>query len=304
MSVIATVRSPGLATIQDGGRPGFTAVGVPVSGAFHRVRYLVATALLSGEPDAQRPGDRAARWRRSPWRVRTTCILAVVGPAVLSVDGRRQAGGAVVRVHRRCGGRRWPTRGPGRPTWWSTDGSPRSRWGPRPPTRSRGSAAGLFVRGPSSAARPPATALRASARSTAPSASPPARSAWRTPGTAACAPSPAPPGRVSSIARSGARLVGRSRPGERLRAQHAAGAGRHPGHSVGRGGRARPGRRAHGRLPGRRGGGDRRPGSTEPAAAGRRRWPSGPSRSTRRRRPDASSSPRVRRAVVHPDHLP
>jgi allophanate hydrolase subunit 2 len=94
---LATIRTPGLSTIQDGGRRGFTEVGVPVSGAFHRVRYLVATALISGSPDDRRPsiellgGDLTID-------VETTMVMAVVGPAALTIDGRRQAGGTAVSV--------------------------------------------------------------------------------------------------------------------------------------------------------------------------------------------------------------
>lgn len=97
MTVLATVVSCGLATIQDGGRPGFTDVGVPRSGAFHRVRYLVATALLSGVPDERRPaiellgGDLVLA-------LPSAVVLAVVGPARLTVDGRREAVGAAVSV--------------------------------------------------------------------------------------------------------------------------------------------------------------------------------------------------------------
>ena len=95
MSILATVRAPGLSTVQDGGRPGFTRVGVPTSGAFHRVRYLVATALLSGEPDARRPAIELLDGTLSLDLAAAT-VLAVVGPAELTMDGRRQAEGTAV----------------------------------------------------------------------------------------------------------------------------------------------------------------------------------------------------------------
>lgn len=98
MSVLATVRTPGLSTIQDGGRPGFTSVGVPTSGALHGVRYLIATALLSGEPDPRRPAVELLDGTLALDVVAST-VLAVVGPAAISVDGRRQAEGTAVRVH-------------------------------------------------------------------------------------------------------------------------------------------------------------------------------------------------------------
>ncbi len=97
MSVIATVRTPGLATVQDGGRLGFASVGVPSSGAFHRGRYLIATALLSGEPDARRPAIELLDGTLALDLAAPTA-LAVVGPAALTWDGRRQAGGTVLRV--------------------------------------------------------------------------------------------------------------------------------------------------------------------------------------------------------------
>lgn len=97
MSVVATVRVPGLATIQDGGRPGFTRVGVPASGAFHRVRYLIATALLSGEPDVRRPAIELLDGSLT-LDVCAPTVVAVVGPAVLRTDGRGQAAGTAVQV--------------------------------------------------------------------------------------------------------------------------------------------------------------------------------------------------------------
>lgn len=98
MRVVATVRGSGLATIQDGGRPGFTSVGVPTSGAFHRVRYLIATALLGGEPDAHRPAIELLGGTLA-LDVSVATVLAVVGPVELTMDGQRQARGTAVRVH-------------------------------------------------------------------------------------------------------------------------------------------------------------------------------------------------------------
>lgn len=97
MSVVATVRGTGLATIQDGGRPGFTSVGVPTSGAFHRQRYLIATALLSGEPDGHRPAIELLAGTLT-LDLSVSTVLAVVGPAELTMDGQRQASGTAVRV--------------------------------------------------------------------------------------------------------------------------------------------------------------------------------------------------------------
>jgi allophanate hydrolase subunit 2 len=70
---------------------------VPHSGAFHRVRYLVATALLSGVPDDRRPAIELLGGTLV-LDVPVSEVIAVVGPAALSVDGHRGAAGTVVRV--------------------------------------------------------------------------------------------------------------------------------------------------------------------------------------------------------------
>ena len=293
--------SPPSRTVDASGSPAW---GCPSSGAFHRVRYLIATALLSGEPDERRPAIELLGRHAGPGRRRHPQSLAVVGPAALTLDGRRQAGGtvragaagAVVEVAHA---------GPG-PAYVVLDG-----WEPRAHAGLRGDRHVLAAR--RRCAAPGRRAARHAHGEPAPRAS--VRSTGRSP-------SPTGPIRVADAGhgeparlrprhldgRLGGPVGGparrRSGPRERLRAQHAAGAGRHPGDPVRRGGRPRARRWTHRRLPGRRGGGDGRPRSPEPAAPGRPRWPSGRSRSTRRRRPDGTSSRPVRRSVAHPDHLP
>jgi len=96
-AVIAVVDLVGLATIQDGGRTGYAHVGVPVSGAFHRERYLIATALVTGRLDPRQPalelltGDLHLT-------AAVDMVLAVVGPASVLVDDRRAAVGTTARV--------------------------------------------------------------------------------------------------------------------------------------------------------------------------------------------------------------
>ena len=95
--LLATVERAGYATVQDGGRPGLTQVGVPASGPFHRQRYLAATALLSGSPDARRPAIEVLAGDLH-LRMASESVLALVGPATLDVDGSAGAVGAALRV--------------------------------------------------------------------------------------------------------------------------------------------------------------------------------------------------------------
>ena len=95
--LLATVERAGYATVQDGGRPGLTHVGVPTSGAFHRQRYLAATALLSGIPDPRRPAIEVLAGDLQ-LRMAAESVLALVGPGTLHVDGDACAVGAAVLV--------------------------------------------------------------------------------------------------------------------------------------------------------------------------------------------------------------
>lgn len=96
--LLAEIVQAGYATVQDGGRRGLSRVGVPVSGPFHRQRYLVATALLSGEPDPARPAIEVLAGELH-LVMAADSVLAVVGPASLEVDGRMSATGTALLVH-------------------------------------------------------------------------------------------------------------------------------------------------------------------------------------------------------------
>jgi len=95
--LLATITRTGIATAQDGGRPGFTDVGVPVAGAWHRARYERACALLCGVVDGSTPTIEVLAGEMD-LRAATDLVLVVTGPAQVSIDGRRTAVGAVVRV--------------------------------------------------------------------------------------------------------------------------------------------------------------------------------------------------------------
>lgn len=87
MITLATVAEIGLATVQDGGRPGLADIGVPGSGAWHRRRYLDATRLLRGQPDPAVPAIEVLAGRLAlQWAVETT--IAVIGPVRVQIDSR------------------------------------------------------------------------------------------------------------------------------------------------------------------------------------------------------------------------
>lgn len=95
MTAIATVGRVGWATVQDGGRRGHTHIGVPVSGAWHRERYLLAASLLGG--GEQQPAIEVLAGALSLEVSRST-VIAVCGPARVLVDGRRSPTGAALAV--------------------------------------------------------------------------------------------------------------------------------------------------------------------------------------------------------------
>lgn len=97
MTTLATVVETGLATVQDGGRPGLADVGVPRSGAWHRRRYLDATRLLRGQADMTVPAIELLAGRLTlHWAAETT--VAIVGPARLHLDGSPAPVGVSLRV--------------------------------------------------------------------------------------------------------------------------------------------------------------------------------------------------------------
>ena len=97
-STLAMVTGATLATVQDGGRRGYGHVGVPVSGAVHRERYLVATALLAGAPDDRWPAIELLSGELS-LSADVDILMAVVGPARVEVDDQRAACGTTLLAH-------------------------------------------------------------------------------------------------------------------------------------------------------------------------------------------------------------
>ena len=96
-TALATVTRAGVATVQDGGRPGYAHLGVPVSGAIHRQRYLQATAALLGAPDPTCPAIEVLQGEVG-LRTHVALVACVVGAARWRVGGRRAAVGTVVEV--------------------------------------------------------------------------------------------------------------------------------------------------------------------------------------------------------------
>ncbi len=96
-STVAEVVQVGLATAQDGGRTGFTSVGVPIAGALHRGRYLTATALLSGGEDPTVPAIEVLAGDLRLTVVSDT-VIGVVGPCRVELAGRRAANGTLMHV--------------------------------------------------------------------------------------------------------------------------------------------------------------------------------------------------------------
>jgi allophanate hydrolase subunit 2 len=95
MGSLATVRASGLATVQDGGRWGWTDIGVPVAGALHRARYLVATGLLVGNADDTCPTIELLAGRLV-LDVEVATAMCVVGPANVDITGQDVPTGTVV----------------------------------------------------------------------------------------------------------------------------------------------------------------------------------------------------------------
>ncbi len=91
--LLATVLRPGLTTVQDGGRRGFTDVGVPRSGALHRERYLIAAGLVTGALDPRTPALEVLGGLLE-LELRASVVFAVVGPADVALDGSVSATGS------------------------------------------------------------------------------------------------------------------------------------------------------------------------------------------------------------------
>jgi allophanate hydrolase subunit 2 len=81
--VTITIVTAGIAVIEDNGRKDFTSIGVPVSGAFDKLSYILACNLID-EIDAP-----AFEILRGPFQLTSTkaTVLTVVGEAKVSVAG-------------------------------------------------------------------------------------------------------------------------------------------------------------------------------------------------------------------------
>lgn len=93
--VLATVERVGLATVQDAGRPDATTIGVPRSGAWHRGRYRVATALVDRAPLPTTPAVELLAGELV-LRARAGTAAAVTGPARAWVNEASAPGGTAV----------------------------------------------------------------------------------------------------------------------------------------------------------------------------------------------------------------
>jgi allophanate hydrolase subunit 2 len=97
VNVLAIVVAPGLATIQDGGRPGYSDVGVPVAGAWHRGRYQLAARLLADRADDSVPVIELLAGEL--WLdLRSPVDVVVVGRSVATADGRPLPIGTVAHL--------------------------------------------------------------------------------------------------------------------------------------------------------------------------------------------------------------
>lgn len=97
---IATVERAGLVTVQDIGRFGFTDVGVPTSGAWHRARYRFAVALVHGDtedPHLPHPTFEILSNGMS-LAFHEPQVIAVVGSADVRVDGSNAASGVALHI--------------------------------------------------------------------------------------------------------------------------------------------------------------------------------------------------------------
>ena len=70
---------------------------MPVAGALHRERYLIATGLLRGRIDDRAPAIEVLAGTLA-LDIDVDTVVAVVGPAALQVDGRDAAVGACIAV--------------------------------------------------------------------------------------------------------------------------------------------------------------------------------------------------------------
>ena len=95
--MLTVLASGPLATVQDGGRVGWAAIGVPRSGAADRPAAALANRLVGNDPRAATVEVTAGGLRV---RAERTLLVAVTGaPAPLSVDGRAGPLNAPLTLH-------------------------------------------------------------------------------------------------------------------------------------------------------------------------------------------------------------
>ena len=87
-------------TVQDIGRMGFTDVGVPVSGAWHRARHRLAVALVHGDTEDAHPPKPTLEILSAGLSLtfHAPQIIAVVGSAEVRIDGSDAATGVALQV--------------------------------------------------------------------------------------------------------------------------------------------------------------------------------------------------------------
>jgi len=97
---IATVDRAGLVTAQDIGRMGFTDMGVPTSGAWHRGRFDLAVALVHGDTEDAHPPKPTLEILSAGLSLafNEPQVIAVVGSAEVRIDGSNAATGVALQI--------------------------------------------------------------------------------------------------------------------------------------------------------------------------------------------------------------
>jgi len=97
---IATVDRAGLVTAQDLGRMGFTDIGVPVSGAWHRARHRWAVALVHGDTEDAHPPYPTLEILSAGLSLtfQEPQVIAIVGSADVRIDGGHAATGVALQI--------------------------------------------------------------------------------------------------------------------------------------------------------------------------------------------------------------
>ena len=97
---IATVDRAGLVTAQDLGRMGFTDIGVPVSGAWHRARHRWAVALVHGDTEDAHPPYPTLEILSAGLSLtfQEPQVIAIVGSAEVRINGSDAATGVALQI--------------------------------------------------------------------------------------------------------------------------------------------------------------------------------------------------------------